>query len=192
VHDVKVHEYFDRKVRSNKTKENEKILIFSIICEIAKANGWQYTKRILPEFVIPGCNIILDNVLRMYKRYSGSIVDYEDASEILGCWDNRTVKKHLLEIHRIIDKANEELAQTLSSVPQLVPLPEIKPDIKNFEILEVQIDFLNQASEKLRGKIFAPIISIAIIHKTYFEERLQNPIKPMDSVIFPIYFNDTS
>ena len=46
---------------------NHELVIVSLICEEAKRQHKQYTKRMLPWFVIPECNIRLDLVLNLLK-----------------------------------------------------------------------------------------------------------------------------
>ena len=56
----------------------------------------KYTKRILPVFVIPGCNITLENVLLYLRRHAeGETIDYEEASYLFGSYDNRTIRRHI-------------------------------------------------------------------------------------------------
>ena len=62
IHAVRIHAVLMRKIR-NRDFENVEIGVFSIVCGRAKEQGKQYTKRILPPFVIPECNITLENVL---------------------------------------------------------------------------------------------------------------------------------
>ena len=47
--------------------KNHRILILSLMCAEARRQGTQYTKRMLPWFVIPECNIRLDLVLNLLK-----------------------------------------------------------------------------------------------------------------------------
>jgi hypothetical protein len=92
---VRIHAVLGRKIRTEEEKNTE-ILIVSIYCERARARGRQYTKRILPVFVIPGCNITLENVLLYLGRHAeGEAIDYEEASYLLGSYDNRTIRRHV-------------------------------------------------------------------------------------------------
>ena len=54
-----IHCYCKRLVRCT-DGSNHQHLIVVIICERAQRAGAQYTKRMLPWFVIPECNIRLD------------------------------------------------------------------------------------------------------------------------------------
>ena len=67
VHPMYIHDYVRRLVRNGATCQNDEIVVCVIICHIAKRNGKQYTKRLLPPFVISECNISRENVIRMYK-----------------------------------------------------------------------------------------------------------------------------
>lgn len=94
-HEVRVHAVLVRKIRTEE-EENTEILIVSIYCRRARESGRQYTKRILPVFVIPGCNITLENVLLYLRRHAeGEKIDYEEASYLLGSYDNRTIRRHV-------------------------------------------------------------------------------------------------
>ena len=84
VHELRIHGYVGRLVRSHETWENEEILILVIICRRAKAKGLQYTKRMLPPFVIPECNINLEQVTLMYRTTAEGRIDYGTAAELLG------------------------------------------------------------------------------------------------------------
>ena len=94
-HGVRVHAVLVRKIRTEEERNTE-ILIVSIYCERAREAGRQYTKRILPVFVIPGCNITLENVLLYLRRHTeGEQIDYEEAAYLLGSYDNRTIRRHV-------------------------------------------------------------------------------------------------
>ena len=105
-HEVRVHAVLGRKIRTEE-EENTEILIVSIYCERAHEGGRQYTKRILPVFVIPGCNITLENVLRYVSQHSESEgIDYEEASYLLGSYDNRTIRRHVEAAWLMIAEVN--------------------------------------------------------------------------------------
>ena len=63
-----IHCYCKRLVRCT-DGSNHQHLIVVIICERAREAGTQYTKRMLPWFVIPECNIRLDLVLELRKKH---------------------------------------------------------------------------------------------------------------------------
>jgi hypothetical protein len=56
--------------------------------------------------VIPGCNITLENVLLYVGRHTeGEEIDYEEASYLLGSYDNRTIRRHIEAAWLMIDEA---------------------------------------------------------------------------------------
>ena len=70
------------------------ISIVVVICAKAKELGKQYTKRLLPDFLIPFARMRLDKVVEAGRRKeSGSTL--EKCCRILGCIDLRTAQKHL-------------------------------------------------------------------------------------------------
>ncbi len=73
IHRLRVHAKLVRKIRTGDEK-NTVILIISIYCIIAEKRGLQYTKRILPPFVIPECNIILEYVLKYIALYPDDLI----------------------------------------------------------------------------------------------------------------------
>ena len=70
-------------------------MIVSLICHEAKQQHKQYTKRILPWFVIPECNIRLDLVLNLMKLEErdrkGATLAYEQADAVIGSACERTI-----------------------------------------------------------------------------------------------------
>ena len=98
VHELHIHGYVRRLVRSNATHTNKAILICVIICFAAKGTGKQYTKRMLPPFVTPECNIGLDNAFEMYRAMPDGRICYDRASELLGTFCVKTMRRHYLMV----------------------------------------------------------------------------------------------
>lgn len=116
VHRLRIHALHVRKIRSGEEK-NSRILIVSIYCVRARRDGTQYTRRILPPFVIRGCLITLENVLRYVSGHCGQErIDYQEASYLLGTYDNRTIAKHINTARAMIRQASVEVLRRLSSL----------------------------------------------------------------------------
>ena len=98
IHRLYIHGYVGRLVRNAATLENYEIVVCVIICHIAKRAGKQYTKRILPLFVIPECNISLENVLEMYRAMPAGRIDYDSASKLFGTVCEKTMRRHYLMV----------------------------------------------------------------------------------------------
>ena len=62
----RIHAWCERLVRCSDGRNHE-LGIVSLICAEAKRQGKQYTKRMLPWFVIPECNIRLDLVVKLLR-----------------------------------------------------------------------------------------------------------------------------
>ncbi len=124
IHALKVHACLWRKVRSPAEAENVPIRVVSIICRAAKEAGKQYSKRILPPFVIPYCQIVRDGVAAYLRRYPDGSLVYAVGLELLGAWDRRTVRRHIGWALQLIGVACLQLAQLLSGLPAYATLPQ--------------------------------------------------------------------
>jgi hypothetical protein len=82
MHRLYIHGYVGRLVRNAATFENDEIVICVIICPTARHEGRQYTKSLVPPFVIPECNISLENVLQLNKAMPDGRIDYKKASRL--------------------------------------------------------------------------------------------------------------
>ncbi|MBE9571740.1 MAG: hypothetical protein IMF11_14015 [Proteobacteria bacterium] len=190
-HPLKIHAYVTRKVRS-RAEENIEIIIIVIYCENAKKHGKQYTKRLLPHFVIPECNIDLENVLQYIVLHPDGSVDFDDASQMLGTQDIRTIDKHIARAMEIIKKTNLTASELLSRLPGFatLPAPEGKLPI---EYLEDQADELFDAAERMIGGRSDFIMPIQYVHIVYTFEKARNPLLvPSNRVFHALLFNDTS
>ena len=76
---------------------NHELVIVSLICQEAKQQHKQYTKRMLPWFVIPECNIRLDrvlNLLKLVERRGGMRLAYEQADAVIGSVCEHTIARY--------------------------------------------------------------------------------------------------
>jgi len=124
VHELRLHGYPSRLVRSHETFENEEIRICVIYCATAKKQGWQYTKRILPPFVIPECNINLEQVLLMYAQNQDGPVDLEAACELLGTTCEKTIRRHFRMVAQMLEATVSDLATEVALEGPFVGLPD--------------------------------------------------------------------
>ena len=190
---MRIHAYFIRKIRNPESWENEEITIFAIFCKTAKQKGDQYTKRILPPFVTPECNIMLEYVLVYADEYPGERINYAKAELILGAKDLRTVGKHILEGRKVIEKTTIELTQVLSELPGFGRLPEQKPGTGGYEGLVATVDELGSAVRRMDGAGGAEVPVIGYVHSTYVYHRARNPLKtPLSRALTNLPFFDTS
>lgn len=125
IHPLKVHSYPARSYINPEYEERKWIRIIVIICKIAKAQGEVFTKRLLPDFLVPFGVIRSDKVLDVLEKESISI---EDASFILGCIDYRTVRKYLKNGRQAVRDASIALAERISHFPGISLERSFSPD----------------------------------------------------------------
>ena len=106
-----IHSCVSRSYRDPETLEDVWITIPVRYCSRAKALGRQYTKRILPDFLIPFARMRLDNVIEAgRKKESGSTV--EECCRIIGCIDLRTARMHLKRLEEAVKTVALTLAES--------------------------------------------------------------------------------
>jgi hypothetical protein len=192
IHLLRVHAILKRKIRTDE-EQNIDILIISIYCIRAKERGWQYTKRILPPFVIPECNIMLVNVWRYIVRYPDGVIRYEQAGFMLGSYDNRTIKKHILLGWQMIQVANLGLMKFLSTLPGFASLPKLKVGESAHSHLVLMVEQSRQAAVRMgiAGSTVAPVVSY--IHGVYVVEKSRKrPKTTLNHVFQALLYFDTS
>ena len=102
VHPGHINGYVDRNYRDRETRENIQIIIPVIFCSWAQEQGKQYTKRLLPEFLIPPSVIRLDYLLEA-AEVSAEERTTERVCEILGCIDPRTAGRLLAALNDAVN-----------------------------------------------------------------------------------------
>lgn len=186
---MRVHAILVRKIRT-KEEENTEILIISIYCIRAKKRGWQYTKRILPPFVIPECNIILEYVLRYIALYPDGSINYEEAGFILCTYDNRTIRRHILLAWHVIRKTSLHLSEFLSALPSYAQVPE--PKVAPRVYLSLLVKEANRAAIRMRGSRAEETKEVSYVHSVYVFEKCRNPPKTeLNRVFHALLFFDT-
>lgn len=192
IHPIRIHACLPRiLITSDEIRIT--IIIFSIYCIRAKKQGKQYTKRILPPFVIPECNICFTNVWHYIISYPDMSIDYEAAFIILGTYDMRTVKKHIIRGWKIIRNTTSFLMTFLSMTAGYAHLPEMKPGetlICYLEGLTVEVHKAVVRMGELPGFCQK---SEVFVHMVYWFEKSRKPITcTLDRVLRNLHFYDTS
>jgi len=197
---VRIHAYLVRKIWKSDTRKNEQITVLAIFCPTAKERGDQYTKRLLPAFVTPGCNIMLSNVMEYVAQYPQERINYAKAQIILGAKDPRTIRNHIFQGREIIEKTNLALTQVLSGLPSFARLPEQKPGVGRHEFLAATVRQIEGAVRRMDGADRQQVPAIGYVHVVYMFHRARNPVKtsgnssktPLSHVLSSLAFNDTS
>ena len=170
-----------------------------ILCEIAKQRGHQYTKRMLPDFVMHECNVLLSNVMKYIKQYPQEKINYPKAEIILGVVDCRTIRKHILRGRRIMEETNRELTQVLSGLASFIRLPDAKPGVATYERLASTVDEIESAIIRMDGAGRVKVRAIEYVHVAYKFHRVRNSVKiswdfrkSFGRVLSNLAFHDTS
>ena len=135
-HRLHVHGYPHRRYRDRESGENPRIRVVSILCPIAQAAGRPYTRRLLPDFLIPRCVIRLDHLVEA-AREAHSDRSVEKACRVLGCIDTRTARTHLKRLDQAVAAVAVQLAERRAMAPQLGELPHTSPQTTPLERLQV-------------------------------------------------------
>lgn len=193
VHELRIHAYLVRKVRDPESMENKEITIFSIYCGKAKTQGDQYTKRILPPFVISECSIMLCRVLVYLEQNPQQKINYAQAQMILGAKDSRTIRKHIVDGREIVERTILALTGVLSQEDQFSGVLEVKPETGVSERLRQTVAEVQTVGRRMHAETGEQTPAIAYVHLVYAVERARNPLKtPLDHVASDLVFHDTS
>ena len=189
---LRIHVYLPRFIL-DRDEHYVEITIFAIYCVRAKKQGKQYTKRILPPFVIPECNISFTNVLTYIHTHPDGTVNYDDAAHILGTYDERTIKKHIKLGWKIIQKTIIQSLEFLAIRPSYTSIPEKKPGQNLLEYLETLTDEIHHGHIRMGKTFVSKSEKIIYLHMVYWYKKSRNHIVcTLDHVFINLHFYDTS
>ena len=193
VHSLRVHAVLVRKVRSAEEAENVDITIISIICTTAKEARKQYSKRILPPFVIPYCQIGREGVLAYLKRFPDGSVVYSDGFLMLGARDMRTIRRHIAMGLATVAAAALELARLLSGLPAYATLPQPRLGVMPGEYLAALVEQVDCAAQRTGGGTASRVPAMVYAHLVNVFDRCPTPlVTPLSYVLRAALFHDTS
>ena len=192
LHPVRIHSYCPRLVRCADGL-NRQIVIVSIFCETAKQAGRPYTKRILPSFVIPECNIRLDLVVQLMEAAGTDAVSYDQAYVLVGSACERTIDRHLYWARRLIAATVLEAIELLATLAPFGVLPEVQVGADRLVQLRLTLAKLNAARRSAHGGVAGTITVICCVHFRYVYERARSRLQiPSDQVLRNGCWFDTS
>ena len=172
-----MHSYIRRLVRCA-DGVNHEIVIVSIICGAAKKQGRQYTKRILPGFVIPECNIRLDLVVQLLEKLvADDAVDYDQAYVLVGSACERTIDRHLGWARRLLAATVLDAIELLATLAPFGVLPEVSVGVAGLPQLHLTLANLNAARRSAHGATARPITVVCCVHFRYVYERARSPLR---------------
>jgi len=163
IHPFDIHCYPQRKARNPKTGANDNGVVVCAICEIAHDQGRQYTKRFLPDFLVPGCVIRLDATLQVLKAGIGTPELIQSACILLGCDDERTVKRHVALATASIPRANLYLSEAMALNPETWEKPDVRTDNNDDETMALLLESFILGLVR-RGHTESNTIELSLIH----------------------------
>jgi hypothetical protein len=182
-----------RKVRSPEEGENVEVTIISIVCLKAKESGKQYTKRLLPPFLIPYCQISRHGVMGYLGRFCDGRVEYAIGVRMLGARDIRTIRRHIALGLATIAAAGIELARLLSGLPAHAALPEPQINQSPGQCLQELSQQMHVAARRAGGSRGSEIPPIVYAHLVSVVERSPGPVStPLSRVLKAAVFHDSS
>ena len=176
---------------------NHELVIVSLICAEAKRQHKQYTKRMLPWFVIPECNIRLDLVLKLLKLVerdpgAGIRLAYEQADTVIGSVSERTIARHLGWARRLIAASVLEARELLAELAPFAALPEVRAGEGGLAELHRYLMALALARRRAQGRGAVGGV-IGCLHLRYVVVRTRNPVAlPLNQVLRYRLWFDTS
>jgi len=193
VHRLYVHYYVGRLIRDPGSERNVEIVIAVIICYIAKSEGKQYTKRMLPPFVTPECNITLEHTLRMVTQMPEGAIDYECAGTFLGTFCKRTIQHHYHMLVSYTEIAVRLLAEYLARVAPFIDQAGTPPYHRLFSLFLALTQTVNEAQVRRSGVISTPPPQLWYLHPVYVNEKSRSPRKNLLNLASNIHaYFDTS
>lgn len=191
VHPIRIHMYFYRKIRIG--EHNNEIKSFSIYCENAKQEGKQYTKRMLPFFVTPECNITFSSVIEYISLFPDGTIDYNQACYILGTYDNRTIRKHIAFGWKIIKMTVCIQLEILSSFPGFSFFRLKKPEENYWDYLNNLTQTIKQGNIRI-GNIMGSESQLNLyLHIVLWFKKSRNILSaPLNHVLNKLPYYDTS
>ena len=199
VHEVRIHAWCERLVRCADGR-NHRILILSCICEEARRQGKQYTKRMLPWFVIPECNIRLDLVLNLHRLVArhpkgpevGMKLAYERAAGVIGSICEHTIARHLEWVRQLIAANVLEAGKLMAELASFAELPEVRAGGSGLAELHRYLVALALARRRAVGR-GGVLGVIGCLHLCYVVVRTRSPLAlPLNQILRYWLWFDTS
>lgn len=134
-----IHSCVARSYRDPESMEDVWIEVPVCSCSRAKALGRQWTKRFLPDFLIPFARMRLDKVIEAGReRAGGSTV--EECCRIIGCIDLRTARMHLKRLEETAKTEALTLAESQAAAVHLYETDSPLRPLAPLERLEKLLD----------------------------------------------------
>ena len=111
----------------------------------------KYTKRLLPDFLVPYGIIRSDRVLEAIEKEPDRM-NLNNVCSKLGCIDIRTARKYLSRFERTIKRASLTLAEKLSHFSLEYRYPLFSPDASSLSIFRTLVSKYHELQVRLHGR----------------------------------------
>lgn len=175
VHRLYIHYYVGRLIRDPGTEQNVEIVVCVIICYIAKEEGKQYTKRMLPPFVTPECNITLEHTVRMVAAMPEGQIDFRNAGTFLGTFCYRTICRHFRMILTYTEVSVSFLAEYVAVIAPFIQQPGQPPYEQLFTLFLSLTQAIHQAHFQRSGRVCDPPPALLYLHPVYVSRKSRSP-----------------
>ena len=193
VHRLYIHRYVGRLIRDPDTEGNVEIVICVIICYIAKREGRQYTKRMLPPFVTPECNITLEHTVRMVFAMPEGQIDYSYAGTFLGTSCKRTIQHHYRMNVSFTEVTVTLLGEYLALTSPFIGQPGQPPYEGLFTLFLSMMKAVWKARIERSGKHHEPPPALVYLHPVYVSRKSRGTGKNLLNLAWSIHgYFDTS
>ena len=163
-----------------------------IICHTAKSLGTQYTKRLLPPFMIPYCVICRETVMAYLRLYPDGTIHSTIASRMMGTVDIRTIRRHVRWSMQLIEDAALTLWDFLDEVPVGTSFPDRRGSLP-LEFLDAAAQEIDREAQRVRGTTAPVIPAIVYVHALDVYARACQPLAPVSTLVLrSVFFHDTS
>jgi len=147
----------------------------------------------LPPFVIPECNITLENVWRYITLYPEGPINYDKAAVILGTYDTRTISKHIDLGFKIIKEADLKLSEFLSTFTGYAEVPVMEAGESEYIYLNLLVKEIEKAQERMGLTGYEPVSPVVYVHILYVYKKCRIKLKTsLNRVFHTLLFFDTS
>ena len=132
------------------------INVVTILCRALIGTGRQWTKRILPEHLIPRSPLWSEKLVELLEGQQDAGREFTDAAcDALGCIDPRTARKHIHALRTAAAAKLPALAELSAAAPGTAGGPDFLPGTNPFVILDLLWDKFFKTAQERSGSLIA-------------------------------------
>ncbi len=130
--------------------------VATIICRASQVTGRPYTKRMLPEHLIPRSPFSSEGLLNLLEEGRDGYPGFTDAvCQALSCLDPRTARKHIRFVRAAVKAKLPVLSELLASAPAPCEGQSFAPGSNPSQILCLLWDTFLRSAQRISGSLVA-------------------------------------